>query len=199
MEKYIYWHQTEIKRKDREKLKNHKGFTLWFTGISSCGKSTLAVAIEKILYERECHTYILDGDNIRHNLNKDLGFSPADKKENVRRIGEMAALLRDCGIINIVAVISPYISDRNAARALSDNDGSFIEVFLDCPVKICEERDIKGLYKKAREGVITEFSGISAPYEPPENPEIILNTGKYSIEHSVDIIMDYLIEHNLIS
>lgn len=193
----IFWHQGMITRSDRERLNDHRGFTIWFTGLSASGKSTLAVATEEAMYERGYHTYILDGDNVRHGLNKNLGFSPEDRTENIRRIGEVASLLRDCGIINLVAFISPYRVDRQAARELS-NDGTFIEAFIDCPVEICEQRDPKGAYKKAREGIIKEFTGISAPYEAPENPEIHLRTGEMSEEECVQLIMNYLIKHKYI-
>ncbi len=188
----LYWHHSQIRRADRERLNGHRGITLWFTGLPSSGKSTLAAALETVLYERKCRTYILDGDNIRQGLNRDLGFSPADRMENIRRIGEVANLLRDSGIINLVAFISPYRSDRKTARDLSKGDGSFIEIFVDCPVEICETRDPKQLYKKARAGVLKEFTGISAPYEPPENPEIHLHTDVDSISQCVDKIIAYL-------
>jgi len=187
-----------ISRNDRECLKGHKGFTLWFTGISAAGKSTLAIATEKTLHQRGCHTYILDGDNIRLGINNDLGFSPEDRKENIRRIGEIAKLFRDAGVINLVAFISPYRSDRQVARELCDNDGTFIEVFVDCPLEICEIRDPKGMYKKARQGIIKEFTGISAPYEEPENPEIHLCTNTTNVEECVTFIMDYLSSRGLI-
>jgi len=194
----IYWHKSHLTRADREKQSGHRSFTLWFTGVSASGKSTLAAATEKALFDRGCHTYILDGDNIRHGLNKDLGFSPEDRRENIRRIGEVANLLRQCGIINIVAFISPYRTDRDNARALSNDDGTFIEVFVDCPIEVCEERDPKGIYKKARQGLIKEFTGVSAPYEPPEKPEIHLHTDQNSPQECVQIIMDYLIKNGLI-
>lgn len=194
----IFWQQERVTRVDRERLKGHRSFTLWFTGISAAGKSTLATATERVLHERGCHTYTLDGDNIRHGLNKDLGFSHQDRTENVRRIGEVAGLLRTCGIINLVAFISPYRSDRQVARELSAGDGTFIEVFVDCPVEVCEQRDPKGIYKKAREGIIKEFTGISAPYEEPESPEIHLHTDKSSMEECVQRIIDYLIENRYI-
>ncbi len=195
----VYWHQSQIVRADREHLNRHRGVTLWFTGLPASGKSTLAVALEEKLYERKCRTYILDGDNIRHGLNKDLGFSPEDRNENIRRIGEVANLLRDAGIINMVAFISPYRSDRRQARDLSKNDGTFVEVFVDCPVVVCEERDPKGMYKKARQGILKEFTGVSAPYEPPELPEIHLQTGQYSVDECVGQLIDYLGENRLIS
>jgi adenylylsulfate kinase len=193
----IHWHQGAIVKEDRERLKGHRGFTIWFTGLSAAGKSTLAVATEKALYERGCHTYILDGDNIRHGLNKNLGFSPEDRTENIRRIGEVAKLFTDCGIINLTAFISPYCCDRQSARALH-KEGDFIEVFVNCPVEICELRDPKDAYKKARAGLIKEFTGVSAPYEPPESPEIHLCTDKISVEECVKTILDYLTEHDYI-
>ncbi len=194
---HIHWHHGAITRSDREKLNGHRGFTIWFTGLSAAGKSTLAVAVEEALYERGCHTYILDGDNIRHGLNKNLGFSPEDREENIRRIGEVAKLFRDCGIINMTAFISPYRKDRRIARELAKED-EFIEVFVDCPVEVCEQRDPKGAYKKAREGIIKEFTGISAPYEAPQNPEIHLETDKMSVEACVQVIMNYLIKKRYI-
>ena len=196
--KDIYWNSGSVVRDDRERLNEHRGFTLWFTGFSAAGKSTLATATEKALHERGCHTYLLDGDNIRHGLNKDLGFSPEDRTENIRRIGELANLFRDCGITNLVAFISPYRTDRQAARELSNGDGTFIEIFVDCPIDVCEERDPKGIYKKARAGTIKEFTGITAPYEPPEKPEIHLRTDRSSLDECVEIILKYITEHLLL-
>jgi len=193
-----YWSQATITRAARERFLGHQAFTLWFTGHSASGKSTLADATEKALHERGCLTYILDGDNIRHGLNKDLGFLPQDRAENIRRIGELANLFRHAGVINLVAFISPYRTDRQAAKELANGDGTFIEVFVDCPVEVCEQRDPKGLYKKAREGTIKEFTGVSAPYEAPENPDIHLHTDQYTPEESVQLIIDYLAEHSLI-
>jgi len=181
-----------ITRTKRELLNGHKGFTLWFTGLSASGKSTLANLCEQEMYNRGYHTYVLDGDLIRTGLNKDLGFSHADRTENIRRIGELANILRDCGIINIVAFISPYLADRQIARDLASNDGSFIEVFVDCPLSVCEERDPKGLYKKAKDGLIKEFTGISDPYEPPINPEIHLHTDRMPASQCVSDILQYL-------
>jgi adenylylsulfate kinase len=193
----IHWHPGAIGRRDRERMKGHRGFTLWFTGLSASGKSTLASALEQALYERGYHTYILDGDNIRHGLNKNLGFSPEDREENIRRIGEVAKLFRDAGIINMTAFISPYIQDRQLARGLGAPE-DFIEVFVDCPVEVCEARDPKGMYKKAREGVIKEFTGVSAPYEAPENPEIRLRTDELSVEQCVQRILEFLVGKRLI-
>ncbi len=194
----IFWHNGPIGRTERELQQGHRAFTLWFTGHSASGKSTLAMATEKALFEWGCHTYILDGDNIRHGLNKDLGFSPEDRTENIRRIGEVASLLRSCGVINLVAFISPYRSDRQAARDLANGDGSFIEVFVDCPVSVCEQRDPKGIYQKARRGIIKEFTGISAPYEPPQNPEIHLRTNLLSASECIMLILEYLTNNTYI-
>lgn len=181
-----------ISRTKRELLNGHKGFTLWFTGLSASGKSMLANLCDQEMYNRGYHTYVLDGDLIRTGLNKNLGFSHADRTENIRRIGELANILRDCGIINIVAFISPYRADRQIARDLASNDGSFIEVFVDCPLSVCEERDPKGMYKKAKDGLIKEFTGISAPYEPPINPEIHLHTDRMPASQCVSDILQYL-------
>lgn len=194
----VYWHQGQILRADRERLNGHRGLTLWFTGIPASGKSTLAVALEQKMHQRNYRTYILDGDNIRHGLNKDLGFSAQDRNENIRRIGEVANLLRDAGVINMVAFISPYRSDRQLARDLSKNDGTFIEVFVDCPLTVCENRDPKGMYKKARQGMLKEFTGVSAPYEAPESPEIHLLTGQDTLDECVAQIMTYLEKNCLI-
>lgn len=193
----IVWHLGMINREDREKLNGHKGFTIWFTGLSAAGKSTLAVATEKALFDKKYRTYILDGDNIRHGLNKNLGFSPVDREENIRRIGEVAKLFTDCGIITMTAFISPYNKDRRNARSLF-SEGSFIEVFVDCPVEICEKRDPKGMYQKARDGLIDSFTGISAPYEEPENPDIHLYTDRMNPDECVYVIIEYLKNFNLI-
>jgi adenylylsulfate kinase len=188
---HVVWHQGAVTRDERERIKGHRGCTIWFTGLSASGKSTLAVATEAALHCRGIHTYILDGDNIRHGLSNNLGFSPEDRNENIRRIGEVAKLFTDCGIINLTAFISPYRADRLNARKLCGND-SFIEVYVDCPLDVCEERDPKGSYKKARAGVIKDFTGVSAPYEKPENPDIHLETDKLTVEDCVQTIMLYL-------
>ncbi|WP_419655362.1 CysC: adenylyl-sulfate kinase (ATP adenosine-5'-phosphosulfate 3'-phosphotransferase) [Desulfosarcina variabilis str. Montpellier] len=187
----LVWHHGMVNRIDRERINGHRGFTLWFTGLSAAGKSTLAVATETALFNRGCRTYVLDGDNIRHGLNSDLGFSPEGRTENIRRIAEVANLFRDCGTINLTAFISPYRQDRRLARQLSSDD-SFIEIFVDCPVKVCEQRDPKGMYKKARQGMISHFTGISAPYEAPTAPEIHLRTDILSIDDCVRSILAYL-------
>lgn len=194
----IYHHQSGVTRHSRERLNGHKGITLWFTGLSGSGKSTLAVACEEALYERGCRTYILDGDNVRGGLNNDLGFAPEDRVENIRRIGEVANLFRETGVINLVAFISPYQADRDLARGIA-KPGDFIEVFVDCALDVCEQRDPKGLYKKARAGEIPNFTGISAPYEAPENPEIHLHNDQASIEENVQHILAYLEENHYIS
>jgi adenylylsulfate kinase len=186
-----------VTKVDREAATGHKGCTIWMTGLSGSGKSTLAVALEKKLWERGVRAYVLDGDNIRHGLNKDLGFSPKDRTENIRRIGEVAKLFTDAGVINVTAFISPYRADRDQVRALMAA-GDFIEAFVDCPLEVCERRDIKGLYKKARAGEIPEFTGISAPYEPPLEPEITVHTDAESEEQSLRHLLQYLEQHDYI-
>ncbi len=180
--KNIFWHEGDIKKADRERLMGHKGVCLWFTGLSGSGKSTIAHEVENILYERGVHTYVLDGDNIRHGLNRDLGFSPEDRTENIRRIGEVAKLFVDAGLVVMTAFISPYRKDRNQVREIM-NPGDFVEVYVEADLETCEERDPKGLYKKARAGEIKEFTGISAPYEAPENPELVVNTTEETDVH----------------
>jgi adenylylsulfate kinase len=186
----IVWHQGAVNRSDREKVNGHKACTVWLTGLSGSGKSTIAVDLEKRLWERGVRAYILDGDNIRHGLNKNLGFSPADRTENIRRIGEVAKLFTDAGVVALTAFISPYRADRDQVRAIMPDD--FIEVHVDCPVEVCEQRDVKGLYKKARAGEIKEFTGISAPYEAPEKAELTINTAGQSVEESANQILAYL-------
>jgi len=193
----ITWHHAGITKVDREKLLNQKGVVIWYTGLSASGKSTIAHVVEEKLYDRGILTYVLDGDNIRHGLNKNLGFSPEDREENIRRIGEVGKLFADAGIIAMTAFISPYRVDRNTARLLHE-PGNFIEVFVDAPLSILEERDPKGLYKKARAGTIQEFTGISAPYEAPENPEIHLDTSKMDIEECADVVINYLEDKEVI-
>jgi adenylylsulfate kinase len=194
----ITWHHPIITREDRERLLGQKGFTLWFTGLSRSGKSTLATELENRLYERGYVTFVLDGDNIRHGLNRDLGFSPEDREENIRRIGEVAHLFSQAGIINMTAFISPYRADRKRARDLA-NEGEFIEIFCRCSLEACEKRDQKGLYEKARAGEVREFTGISAPYEEPENAEVTLDTDKQTIREGVEKIISYLQKNGLIA
>ncbi|MBN2425505.1 MAG: adenylyl-sulfate kinase [Calditrichaceae bacterium] len=193
----ITWHDAEITKTDREKLLAQKGCILWFTGLSGSGKSTLAHAVESALYEQKHLTYVLDGDNIRHGLNKNLGFSPEDRQENIRRIGEVAKLFADAGLIVMTAFISPYREDRNIARALV-KENEFIEIYVKVPLKVAEARDPKGLYKKARAGEIKEFTGIDAPYEDPLNPELVIDTSQLSLEQSTEAVLDYLKSKNLV-
>lgn len=187
----IYWHEGQIKRSDRERVNDHRGACIWFTGLSGSGKSTLANAVEEKLFEKGIRTYVLDGDNIRFGLNKNLGFSPEDRTENIRRIGEVAKLFIDAGMVVLTAFISPYRDDRDNVREIMA-DGDFIEVFVDCDLAVCEERDPKGLYKKARAGVIPEFTGISAPYEAPERAELVVNTSSKSVDESAEEVVSYL-------
>ena len=193
----ITWHHAVITRAHREKLNGHKGAALWFTGLSGAGKSTLAHAIEERLYYLGCRTFVFDGDNVRHGLCSDLGFSPEDRRENIRRIGEMVKLFVEGGIIAMTAFISPYRRDREWVRLLVGKE-NFVEIFCDCSLEICEKRDVKGLYAKARSGEIPEFTGISAPYEVPENPELHLKTDKMSLKDCVDIVVNYLLERAII-
>ncbi len=189
----IKWHHGKITKVDRVNLLNLKGVTIWLTGLSGSGKSTIAVELEHALIENRHQAHILDGDNIRHGLNKNLGFSPEDRTENIRRIGEVAKLFTDAGIITITAFISPYREDRDAVRRLL-SDGEFIEVYVKCPLDVCEERDTKGLYKKARAGEVKDFTGISAPYEEPLNPELTIDSSKLTVEESTRAVLNYLEE-----
>ncbi len=193
----IVWHQGAVNRDDREKLNGHKGATVWLTGLSGSGKSTIAVDLEKRLCEHGVRTYILDGDNVRHGLNKNLGFSPEDRTENIRRIGEVAKLFTDAGLVAITAFISPYRADRDQVRALM-KPGDFVEIFVDCPVEVCEQRDVKGLYKKARAGEIKEFTGISAPYEAPAKAELTLKSHELSVDAAVAKVVDYLTSKGIV-
>lgn len=190
----IVWHEGTVNRKRRESINRHRGLTIWFTGLSGSGKSTISVALEERLTAMGCRTYRLDGDNVRSGLCRDLTFSPEDRIENIRRIGEIASLFRDAGIINLTAFISPYRRDREMARALA-TDNDFVEVFVDTPLTVCEQRDPKGLYKKARAGSIPNFTGISAPYEEPVSPEVHLDGGELSVDQSVDLLVKYLIDN----
>lgn len=192
------WHNAVISRAMRQKQNQHKSFILWFTGLSGAGKSTLAHRVEEILFHRGCRTYVFDGDNVRHGLCADLGFSDADRHENIRRIGEMSKLFIESGVIALTAFISPFSSDRQLVKSLV-NPEDFIEIFCDAPVAVCESRDPKGLYKKAREGQIKQFTGVSSPYEIPEDPNIIVSTGEDSLETCADAVVSYLIDHQLIS
>lgn len=187
----IVWHESTVSKAERESINGHRGCTLWLTGLSGSGKSTLANLVEKQLWERGARAYVLDGDNVRHGLNKDLGFSPEDRNENIRRIGEVAKLFTDAGVINITAFISPYRQDRDRVRDIME-PGDFVEVYVQCDLEECEKRDPKGLYKKARAGEIPEFTGISAPYEAPEKPELVVNTTARTPEQSAAEVLAYL-------
>ncbi len=193
----ITWHGGDINKSEREQLLKQKGVILWFTGLSGSGKSTLAVALEQELYKLGHLNYRLDGDNIRHGLNKDLGFSPEDRTENIRRIGEVAKLFADSGVITSSSFISPYKKDRDQIRDIVE-EGEFIEVYVKCCLEECEKRDPKGLYKKARTGEIPEFTGISAPYEEPEKAELVIETDKNSLEECVAQVVEYLKSKNII-
>lgn len=187
----ITWHASEIQKADREARFHHKSAVLWFTGLSGSGKSTLSVALEKALFERDLNTYRLDGDNVRHGLNQNLGFSPEDRQENIRRIAEVSKLMIDAGLLTLTAFISPYKEDRAHAREIVES-GEFIEIYTKASIETCESRDPKGLYQKARRGDIPEFTGISAPYETPESPEITIDTEQQTIEEAVNTIIHYL-------
>ncbi len=193
----IVWHEHKVSKEEKIDLKGHRPFIVWFTGLSGSGKSTLANAVEDLLYEKKLHTFILDGDNIRHGLNKDLGFSDGDRIENIRRIGEVAKLFVDSGTIVLTAFISPFVKERDMVRHMvSENE--FIEVFVDTPIEVCEQRDPKGLYKKARQGEIKDFTGINSPYEAPKNPEIHLKADKKTIPELAYEVVDYFEKRGLI-
>jgi len=196
----VSWHEGEVSRKDRYKILPQIGATIWFTGLSGSGKSTIAVALEKQLQNHEMLSYRLDGDNVRLGINKNLGFSEKDRKENIRRIGEISKLFGDAGLIAISSFISPYAQDRDDVRMLHAKANlKFIEVFVDCPLATAETRDPKGLYKKARAGEIKNFTGIDDPYEAPKDPEIHLHSDKMKLSEEVSIIMDYLRDNDVIT
>ena len=186
----IVWHQSSVAREDRANKSGHGSAILWFTGLSGSGKSTLANAVNSALFNRGLATYVLDGDNIRHGLCKDLGFSDQDREENIRRIGEVAKLFLDAGVIVLTAFVSPFRADRERARKLV-KEGDFIEIYCSANLKVCEERDTKGLYAKARKGDIKDFTGISSPYEVPDNPELLIETGSLNLDLCVEkIVLD---------
>lgn len=197
MAENIVWHETTISKEERQEKNKHRSVILWFTGLSGSGKSTLANAVEKNLFQRGIHTYVLDGDNVRHGLNKDLGFTEADRKENIRRIGEISKLFLDAGVITLTAFISPFQEDRATVRALVKK-GEFIEIFVKASLETCEKRDPKGLYEKARKGIIPNFTGISSPYEEPVQPELIVDTDHLTLEESVAKVIGYLEGKNVI-
>ena len=194
----IAWCDSYVTHTQRIERNGHEGVVVWFTGLSGSGKSTMAQLVERELFNRGCHCYLLDGDNMRHGLNRDLGFSPEDRTENIRRIGEVANLVRDAGLICLTAFISPYRADRRLARATCPA-GSFLEVFCDCALEECERRDPKGLYRKARAGEILEFTGISAPYEAPEAAELVLRTDRHSPDECVEQVIAALEDRGLLA
>lgn len=193
----VVWHHATVTRARREAMNGHRSAILWFTGLSGAGKSTLAHAVEEELHRMGCHTFVFDGDNVRHGLCSDLGFSVADRKENIRRIGEMAKLFIEAGVIALTAFISPLREDRERVRSLVPH-GDFLEIWCRCSLDICEERDVKGLYKRARAGEIPEFTGISSPYEEPDNPELILDTGTLPLELCVERVISLLHERGVV-
>ncbi|MFH0995368.1 MAG: adenylyl-sulfate kinase [Pseudomonadota bacterium] len=195
----ITWHNTHVDRKDRERLLGQKGCTIWFTGLPSSGKSTTAFTLEHELISLGYMAYVLDGDNVRHGLNKNLGFSAEDREENIRRVGEIAKLFADGGVITLTSFISPYLRDRDLARKVHNDAGlCFVEIFVDTPMEICERRDPKGLYKKARLCEIKDFTGINDPYEPPLNPEIVVRTAEHSPHIITAQILSFLIRNGIL-
>lgn len=187
----VVWHNATVTRKRREKMNGHSSVILWFTGLSGAGKSSLAHAVEEELHQLGCRTFVFDGDNVRHGLCADLGFSAEDRVENIRRVGEMAKLFVETGVIALTAFISPFLSDRDRVRSLVPH-GDFLEIYCHCPLEICEQRDVKGLYKRARAGKIKDFTGISSPYEDPVDPELTVETGTLTMEESVAQVMQLL-------
>jgi len=192
------WHRATVTRQRREQKNAHKSIVLWFTGLSGSGKSTLAHAVEEQLHQNGLNTLVLDGDNVRHGLCSDLGFSDTDRKENIRRVSETTKLLLEAGVITLTAFISPFKAERVTARSLMP-DGDFIEIHCFCPLTVCEQRDVKGLYKKARLGEIQDFTGISSPYEEPENPELKIDTHRLTLEESVQQVISLLRDRNIVS
>jgi adenylylsulfate kinase len=190
----ITWYERRLTKSDYRQRNGHSSMVLWFTGLSGSGKSTLAHRVEEVLFNKGWYTYILDGDNVRHGLNGDLGFSENDRRENIRRIGEVAKLFVDGGVVVLAAFISPYREDRDRVRALFE-EGEFVEIYVECDLKICERRDPKGLYRKARAGELPDFTGIDSPYEEPLNPELVIGTGWLDITDSVNRVVDFLERH----
>ena len=194
----IIYHQASVTRQRRNKLNNHRSIVLWFTGLSGSGKSTLAHALEEKLFQKGCRTFVLDGDNVRHGLNSNLDFSDHGRTENIRRISEVSKLMLESGLIVMTAFISPFIKDRDEARKLISSD-DFIEIYCNASLETCESRDVKGLYKKARAGEITNYTGIDSPYEAPENPELTIDTDNQSLEGSVSTILSFLKSNGIIN
>jgi adenylylsulfate kinase len=192
----VVWHHATVTRARREAQSGYRGAIIWFTGLSGSGKSTLAHAVEETLHQHGCRTFVLDGDNVRHGLCSDLGFSDQDRQENIRRIGEVAKLFMEAGVIVLSAFISPYHADRERVRGMVEH-GDFIEIYCDTSIEICETRDVKGLYKKARSGEIAEFTGISSPYQAPKNPEITVNTGTASLDACVQQVIGEIINRGI--
>lgn len=197
IQKNIQWHEAIVSRLLRERMNGHKSFILWFTGLSGSGKSTLAHAVEEALYELGCRTFVFDGDNVRHGLCADLGFSSEDRVENIRRIGEMAKLFTEAGVVALTAFISPYRADRARVRSLVAPE-DFIEIYCHCPLEVCEQRDVKGLYAKARQGLIKDFTGISSAYEAPDTPELSLDTGSLPLKDCVAQVLALLNNRKII-
>lgn len=193
----VVWHHATVTRARREEMNGHHSAILWFTGLSGSGKSTLAHAVEERLHQIGCRTFVLDGDNVRHGLCADLGFSMEDRIENIRRVGEMAKLFQEAGVITLTAFISPFRSDRKLVRSLVSR-GEFLEVYCRCPVEICEDRDVKGLYKRARTGEIKNFTGISSPYEEPSNPELVVDTAHSPLEDCVNQVIALILKRNIV-
>jgi len=193
----VVWHHATVTRDRRQNQNGHKSFVLWFTGLSGAGKSSLAHAVEERLHEMGCRTFVMDGDNVRHGLCGDLGFPIDDRMENIRRVGAVANLFLEAGVIVMTAFISPFRNEREMARTLIPH-GEFFEIYCHCPLEVCERRDVKGLYKRARAGEISDFTGISSPYEEPTNPELSVDTGALSIEESVDMVVEMLRERGVI-
>lgn len=193
----VVWCQTDITKEQRNQLNKQQSAILWFTGLSGSGKSTIANAVEEYLHRHSIRTYILDGDNVRHGLNGDLGFSDEDRKENIRRIGEVSKLFIDAGVMVLTSFISPFKEDRSFVRNIV-HEHEFIEIYIRCPLTVCEKRDIKGLYEKARKGEIKKFTGIDSPYESPDKPEVVVDTSVLSIDQCVGVIVDYLVRNNYI-
>lgn len=194
----VVWHHATVTRERRESLSGHRGAVLWFTGLSGAGKSTLAHAVEEQLHQLGSHTFVFDGDNVRHGLCSDLGFSADDRSENLRRIGEMVKLFLEAGVISLTAFISPFATDRDRVRTLVPH-GDFFEIYCHAPLEICEGRDVKGLYKRARAGQIPEFTGISSPYEEPRNPELVVDTGTQPLAECIDKVLALLRQRGVLA
>jgi adenylylsulfate kinase len=194
----VVWHKSSVTRSRREEMNGHRSVVLWFTGLSNSGKSTIAHAVEERLFAGGCRTFVFDGDNVRHGLCADLSFSKADRDENIRRIGAMAKLFIEAGVIALTAFISPFRAERNRVRNLV-REGDFLEIYVKCPVAVCEQRDVKGHYKKAKAGEIKEFTGISSPYEEPAHPDLVLTTDTMSVDECVDAVVELLRARKIIN